>query len=262
MYKVTEYPHGAFAWVDNTSTDAEAAKDFYAELFGWGKIEVPIGEGTFYTLFQNQGEHVAGFAPMMPDLKAQGIPSHWTNYVKVDDVDALAEVVTANGGTILFGPMDVFDSGRMLHLQDPTGAQLGLWQPINHKGAGIVNTVGAMCWNELLTKDAAVAKDFYSKLLGWEFSGDDHYIHITNRGRNNGGMMQMTASMGDMPSHWMPYFHVANIEDGMKRVEELGGDVVVGKNEAPETGFWSIVKDPAGAHFYIMQLFKADAWED
>ena len=48
------------------------------------------------------------------------------------------------------GPEDVFDAGRMLHIQDPTGALLNLWQPYKSIGAGIVNTVGAMCWHELV----------------------------------------------------------------------------------------------------------------
>ena len=169
MYTVTKYPHGTFSWVDNNSTDAAAAAAFYMALFGWGKIDIPIDENTNYTMFQHQGQHAAGFAPMQPAMREMGIPSHWSNYVTVDDVDALVDVVRANGGQILYGPDDVFDSGRMMQIQDPTGAALGLWQPRNHIGAGIVNTIGAMCWNELITNDAAAAKTFYSALFGWEF---------------------------------------------------------------------------------------------
>ena len=260
MYKVTKYPQGTFSWADNTSTDAEAAKAFYMDLFGWGKIDEPLGGGMFYTMFQHAGAHAAGFAAMMPDMQAQGIPAHWTNYVSVDDVDAMVAPIKANGGTVLVEPMDIFDSGRMLLLVDPTGAQLGLWQPKNHIGAGIVNAVGAMCWNELLTRDAETAKAFYSAILGWEYYGDEHYIHISNRGRNNGGMMEMGESFGEMPPMWMVYFHVEDIDAAMKRVEELGGKVVTPKMEAPETGWFTVIEDPAGAVFYIMQLAKADRW--
>ena len=258
MYKVTKYPHGTFSWAENSSTDPARGIAFYQDLFGWSKYEIPIDDKHTYTMFQHQGENVAALSDMLPE----GVPSFWFNYVTVDDVDALADVVTANGGTIFYGPWDVFDSGRMLHIQDPTGAHLGLWTPIQHIGAGIVNAVGAMCWNELLTTDVEAAKTFYSAVLGWEFYGDEHYIHIKNRGRNNGGMIQMTPSMGEMPSHWMPYFRVESVDEGMKRVEELGGSVLMGKHEAPETGWWSIVTDPAGAHFYIMELIKAEAWEE
>ena len=187
MYKVTKYPHGTFSWAENSSTDPQKAIAFYMDLFGWGKYEIPIDENNTYTMFQHQGENVAALSGMLPE----GVPSLWFNYVTVDDVDALPQAVTDNGGTITHGPWDVFDSGRLLHIADPEGAHLGLWQPKQHIGAGIVNTVGAMCWNELLTRDAESAKTFYSKLLGWEYFGDEHYIHISNRGRNNGGMMKI-----------------------------------------------------------------------
>ncbi len=263
MYKVTKYPQGAFSWADNTSADPVAAKAFYMALFGWGALDIPIGDDMFYTMFQNQGEHAAGFAGMMPDMQAQGMPSHWTNYVSVDDVDAMADVVKANGGTILFGPMDIFESGRMLQFMDPTGAALGLWQPKGHIGAGIVNTVGAMCWNELLTKDADAAKAFYSALFGWEYGVDENgYIMIRNRGRNNGAMMQMDESFGDMPSMWQPYFTVADIDESISRAGELGATVIIPKTEAPGAGHFAYMSDPAGAHFYIIQLIQAEPWED
>lgn len=263
MYNVTKYPPGTFSWADNTSTNAEAAKAFYTDLFGWGKIEEPIGEGMTYTMFQNQGEHAAGFAAMMPDMQAQGIPSHWTNYVSVDDVDAMVDVVTANGGAVVFGPMDIFESGRMLQIIDPTGAQLGLWQPKNHIGAGIVNTVGAMCWNELLTKDAEAAKAFYAALFGWEYIADENgYIMILNRGRNNGAMMQMDESFGEMPSVWQPYFTVADIDASIAKAGELGATIIIPKTEAPGAGHFAYMSDPAGAHFYIIQLIEAEPWED
>ncbi len=260
MYKVTKYPHGTFNWADNTSTNAEAAKAFYMDLFGWGKIDEPLGGGMTYTMFQHEGEHAAGFAAMMPDMQAQGIPSHWTNYVSVDDVDAMVAPIRANGGTILVEPMDIFDSGRMLLLVDPTGAQLGLWQPKNHIGAGIVNTAGAMCWNELCTNDTEAAKTFYSAVLGWEFYGDEHYIHITNKGRNNGGMIKLDENFGEMPPCWMVYFHVADIDAGIERVQALGGSITVPKHAIPDGAWWAVAADPAGAHFYIMQRTTTEPW--
>ena len=92
---------------------------------------------------------------------------------------------------VIYGPEDVFDSGRMLIIQDPTGAALNLWQPYNNIGAKIVNTVGAMCWNELWTTDVAAAKDFYQAVFAWEYHFDGIYTSISNRGRANGGMLQL-----------------------------------------------------------------------
>ncbi len=262
MYKVTKYPHGAFSWADTSSTDSAASKQFYMGLFGWGNYDIPVGEGMTYTMFQLDGENAAALSGATPEALEQGIPSHWSCYVTVDDVDAILPVATANGAQVIFGPMDVFDSGRMAFIMDPTGAALGLWQARNHIGAGIVNTVGAMCWNELLTRDAETAKAFYSALLGWEFHGDAPYIQITNRGRSNGGMLVMDESFGEIPPCWMVYFHVADIDAAMKRVEELGGRVVTQKMDAPDNSWFTVVEDPTGAVFYIIQLNKADPWEE
>ena len=266
MYKVTKYPHGAFSWADNNSTNPESVKPFYQALLGWDKDEMSMGPdmpGATYTMFKLDDAYTAGLAGMMPAMQEMGIPSHWSNYVTVDDVDALADVVTASGGTVLYGPGDILDSGRMMQIQDPTGAALGLWQPINHIGAGIVNTVGAMCWNELLTKDTAAAQAFYSALLGWEFEADDSgYIRILNRGRNNGAMMQLDASFGGMPSVWQPYFTVADIDAAIKRAGELGGNIMIPKTEAPGAGHFAYLSDPAGAFFYIIQLIQSEQWEE
>ena len=258
MYTVKKYPHGTFSWAENSSTDPDKAIAFYMDLFGWGKYEIPIDENHTYTMLTLEGENASALSDMLPE----GVPSFWFNYVTVEDVDSLADVVTANGGTIIFGPMDVFDSGRMLHIQDPEGAHLGLWQPKQHIGAGIVNTVGAMCWNELLTRDADAARAFYGALLGWEFDGDENYIDISNRGRSNGSILQMDENFGEIPPMWMVYFRVADIDAAMKRVEELGGRVVTQKMEAPNTGWFTVVEDTAGAVFYIKQFEKADTWEE
>ena len=262
MYTVTKYPHGTFSWADTSSTNPEAAKQFYVELFGWGNFDIPIGEGMTYTMFLHQGQNVAALSGATPEALEQGIPSHWSCYVSVDDVDALLPIVTANGGQIIYGPMDVFDSGRMAFLMDPTGAALGLWQARSHIGAGIVNTVGALCWNELLTRDAAAAKAFYSAVLGWEFQDLERYIDISNRGRQNGGMIEMDESFGDTPPCWMPYFNIGEINAGIERVKALGGQVHMGPHHVPGTGYWALATDPAGAHFYIAQPLQADPWEE
>lgn len=256
MYTVREYPHGTFSWVDNSSADPETAKAFYMNLFDWRKVEHPIGDGMTYTVFQLEGEDCAALSGMSPDQLQAGIQSQWNNFVTVDDVDALVNVVTANDGTVIYGPEDVFDSGRMLHIQDPTGALLNLWQPYNSIGAGIVNTVGAMSLNELWTADVTRAKDFYHALFGWEYTFDGIFTRIFNRGRFNGGMLQLD----DVEPIWLPHFHVADVDAAISRVKELGGAIHIDRHVDADGSRWSVVADPAGALFYILQLAKADPW--
>ena len=262
MYTVTEYPHGTFSWVDNSSSDPERSKAFYMALFGWTKNEIPIGEGMTYTVFQLEGQDCAALSGMSPAQIQAGVPSQWNNFVTVDAVDALADVVKTNGGEVIYGPEDVFDVGRMLHIQDPTGALLNLWQPYNTIGAKIVNTIGAMCWNELITNDVESAKAFYAALLGWDFYQHEHhpaqYTHISNGGRANGGMLHLD----DVEPFWLPHFHVANVDTAISRVKELGGAIEIDRQVDADGSRWSIVADPAGAQFYIMQLASVDPWVD
>lgn len=257
---MTKYPHGTFSWADNSSSDPERAKAFYVALFGWDKSEFPIGEGMTYTTFLLDGLDCAALSGMMPDQRQKGTPSQWNNFVTVDDVDALADVVTMHGGVVISGPEDVFDAGRIMHLQDPTGALLNLWQPHADIGAQIVNAVGAMCWNELITNDVESAKAFYAALLGWDFYHDENhpenYTHISNRGRANGGILELE----DVKPYWLPHFHIANVDAAISLVRELGGAIIVDRQVDADGSRWSIVADPAGAQFYLMQLATVDPW--
>jgi hypothetical protein len=263
MYKVTKYPQGTFSWADCSSTDVNKAKDFYTKLMDWETEDLPMGGGLFYTFFKKDGETVSAIAPMMQDMQDMGIPSHWNNYVTVDDVDALESKAKELGGTVIAPPFDVFDSGRMMTVQDPTGANISFWQPQNHIGASLVNTVGAMMWNELATRERDKAMAFYKGLLGWEFEkqqGQEYHL-IKNNGRNNGGIMPIDESWGDAPSNWMTYFHVADIEASTKKVTELGGKVIVPITQAGEIGRFSVIADPAGAVVTIMQA-QVETWSE
>lgn len=263
MYKVTSYPHGLFSWADNISDDPETAKQFYVDVMGWDYEDLPMGEGMHYTMFKQDGENVAGLGPKPPNAPAE-MPSTWNAYISVDDVDALVDKVAELGGTVVAPPFDIFDSGRMMTIQDPTGAMVGLWQAKNHIGSGLVNTPGAFTWHELYTKDIPAAKKFYSELLGWTIEASEQmagYNLITNgNGRMNGGVMELTPEMGEMPPHWATYFNVDDLDAKVAKVEASGG-TVVGRME-PSVGPLAIVNDPAGASFILIQAHEYDkSWE-
>ncbi|MDQ7026398.1 MAG: VOC family protein [Anaerolineae bacterium] len=260
MFKVEKFPHGTFSWADCQSTDAEKAKKFYVELMGWSKNDQPMGEGMVYTMFEKDGENVGALNQMQTEMQAQGIPSFWNNYITVDDVDALAEKVTELGGKVTSPPFDVFESGRMMVIQDPTGANVSLWQAKDSIGASLVNTTGAMIWNELATRDVPKAMEFYKNLLGWEFQKAENldYHFIVNNGRMNGGMLTINANMGDIPPNWMVYYNIADIDAAVKKVKDLGGQVHV-EGQSP-VGPFAVIADPAGAVLTIMQADQPQPW--
>jgi hypothetical protein len=265
MFNVKTYPAGTFSWADCTTTDPAAAKKFYNAVLGWDAVDVPAGDSMTYTMFKLNGNDVAGMGELQDEQKEQGVPPHWMSYITVDDVDAMAEKVKALGGKVILPPYQVMENGRMIIIQDTVGAQVALWQPGTHAGAGIINTYGAMIWNELQTTDAKKAIPFYKDLFGWKIEPDDtgDYYYISNNGRMNGGILPMDADeYAGIPAHWMIYFNVKDIDTAHKAVTSTGGETMMDINEAPGVGKFVMVKDPAGAMLTIMQSDNADSWSE
>jgi predicted enzyme related to lactoylglutathione lyase len=55
MAERTEYAPGTFSWTDLSTTDPEAAKSFYAALFGWQSEDLPVPGGSMYSMQQLEG---------------------------------------------------------------------------------------------------------------------------------------------------------------------------------------------------------------
>ncbi|MBP7967612.1 VOC family protein [Candidatus Woesebacteria bacterium] len=261
-YTVTKYPHGTFSWCDIFSKDIQTSKKFLESLFGWTSLDMPTGKGRpDYTMFYLDGHDVAGGSPTFE----ASMPSFWSSYVSVDNVDEIVSQVEKLGGKITMPAMDVLDSGRMATIQDPTGANVSIWQPKKHIGARIVNTMGAMCWNELYTRDMETAKMFYGKLFGWTFEQPkemEGYTVVKNKGRSNGGIFPILPEMAGMPPCWMVYFTVKNLDESVAKVKKLGGHVYMESKDI-SVGRIATVSDPTGAGMILMEMsVTPDEWTE
>lgn len=258
MSGIEKHAPGTFCWVELGTSDPVAAKSFYTSLFGWSGVDNPMDKGMFYTMLQLNGQDVGGLYGLMEEQKKQGVPPHWMPYVSVENADQVAARANELGGKVLHPPMDVFEHGRMAVLQDPQGAVFSLWQPMKHIGARSAEMNNRHCWTELNARDAASAKEFYTRLFGWttheQQMGPTAYTSWINEGKPAGGMLQMTAEWGDVPPHWMVYFSVADCDGSVAKAESLGGKACVQPTEVPGVGRMSVLNDPQGAYFSIIQL--------
>jgi predicted enzyme related to lactoylglutathione lyase len=195
-------------------------------------------------MFMLQGKQVAGLGPQMNT----DMPPFWTVYVTVADADATLEAVTANGGTIVMGPMDVFDAGRMGVIQDPMGSYTSIWQALGTIGAQLVNEPGTFAWNELATTDLAAANRFYGAVFGWglhpDGSGEHSSLYTVGSEMACGAHV---AGEGEFPA-WSVWFASADCDASVAKVEELGGSLIVPPNDM-EFGRGAVVADPQGAVF-------------
>ncbi len=110
---------GTWSWSELLTTDFEASKAFYGEVFGWAPDEKGDGPTPEYTEWQVGGRSVAGMMqkpPMLPD----DVPPFWAVYFAVADTDAALERITELGGTVVSPAMDI-EPGRFAVVADPFG---------------------------------------------------------------------------------------------------------------------------------------------
>ena len=124
---------GCFCWVDLAASDARQAQDFYGRLFGWTAREDRVNGGVFTRLALG-GREVGSVYQLQQAHLERGVPSHWTPYVRVDDIDAVTSQTAALGGELIVRPIVIADMARISIIVDPVGAHLGLWQPLHPSG--------------------------------------------------------------------------------------------------------------------------------
>jgi uncharacterized protein len=252
MPQISETPPGGFCWAELGTSDQGGAKAFYQSMFGWGVQEQPMGPGETYSMFQKDGRFVG--AAYRLQAEQQGVPPNWQVYVRVASADAAAAKAKELGGSVLAGPFDVFESGRMAVIQDPKGAVFGVWQPKQHQGFGLVDETSTFCWAELMTNDLANSGSFYKSLFGWGAKGSPEYTEWTLGEGSIGGMIEIQKDWGDVPPHWLVYFMVDDCDAAVAKAQSLGGTTVMPARDFPGVGRIAMLKDPQGAAFYVLRL--------
>lgn len=114
--------------------------------------------------------------------------------------------------------------------------------------------MGGVVHFEIPADDQERARKFYQDALGWRIEpvpGMDYNMVITTdmdestgqpttAGAINGGMM----ARGGQITNPVITVDVPDINATLKAVEELGGSVVMPRNEIPGMGFFAYFKDP------------------
>jgi len=258
----TPHAPGTFCWAELLTTDATTAKEFYSQLFGWELHDDPLPQGGVYTMAKVDDGNVGAMYEMGPEQRAQGIPPHWLPYMSVASVADAADKARELGGSVVMGPMDIFDVGSMAVLQDPVGCTFAVWQAKQHTGMDHVDArPGTFCWAETMTTDTDRVGSFYSQLFGWDAAVKDMgevAYHIFLQGdTQKGGMMEIQPDMGPVPPHWMLYVAVEDCDASTAKAEELGAKVIVPPTDIPDIGRFSLFQDPTGAMLSVIAMPSA-----
>ncbi|HET8592630.1 MAG TPA: VOC family protein [Solirubrobacterales bacterium] len=182
--------------------------------------------------------------------------------MRTSDADAAARRVEDAGGTVLMGPFEIpGEAGRMAVCRDSGGAAFSIFQPKRHKGAELVNEVGAWTWNNLLTRDLDGAKRFYGAVFGWEATHNEgapeQIMNWQLEGQRwpegLGGLMGIPDQIpSEAPPYWEVYLAVEDLDRAVETTKGAGGRLLVGPLEIP-VGRIAALSDPQGAVFSLTE---------
>lgn len=196
---------GSLFYFTMPGPDVERSARFYRGLFDW---ELHRGDA---------GYHVANTYPPMGLASNPSVdPEVW---IEVADIDEAVAKVRELGGTAE-EPFR-YDSGWSSVCTDSQGVRFNLTVPRAgyRQPARSSTEAGELFYWTLPAPDADASRTFYGELLGWEFGapGEQGGMHVSNR-LPDGGL-----GGGREGSAPQLFFRVADLDEAMARVRELGG---------------------------------------
>ena len=245
---------GRFVWYELITTDVAAARDFYADVIGWGAHDAST-PALAYTVF-TAGEALAGGLMELPaEARKMGATSRWMGYVAVASADATADQIKRLGGAVYVPPTDS-NIGRVAVVADPQTATFGLVE-----GLKFVSSQAAkrdeheqVTWHELRTDDWQKVFSFYGETFGWRKAGAETgpaetYRMFSVGGQAIGGMVNKLP-VEPVP-YWLNYFYVDDLDAAADRVKRAGGEIMEGPLEVPGGNWVARCRDAQGAAFAL-----------
>lgn len=235
MSAVTENQHlGTPTWLDLHVPDADAAKPYYARVFGWSYRDSELGTECLL-----RGLPVAG-------MRAGN--GGWRVHLATDDCDATVKAVLAAGGVVTDEPHEVGDLGRAATVVDPVGAVFGLWQGRAFPGCHLVNEPNTLVRNDIVTGAPVVAREFYATVFGFTLDGNPDLpeLDFTFLRRPDGHEVGGVMGLPGAPSGWHTMFEVADTDATLARA-----GVTVTPEDTPY-GRSATFHDPFGAELSII----------
>ena len=116
--------HGEICWNELSTTDPNACKSFYSDLFGWEYKESDSAGMQYTEMTLEGGKQFGGMYKTPPEMA--NVPPNWMTYVSVDDIDASLAKASDLGGNIIVPATDIPGTGRFGVITDPTGAAIAM----------------------------------------------------------------------------------------------------------------------------------------
>lgn len=118
--------------------------------------------------------------------------------------------------------------------------------------------MGKIGWVDLTIPNADEAREFYSQVIGWESEGLDmggysDYVMKSADGQGTAGVCHKRGGNADLPSCWLIYVNVPDLDRSLQQCRDLGGEVLSPVRSYGGQGRYCIISDPSGAALALFE---------
>ena len=146
----------------------------------------------------------------------------------------------------------------ILALQLVAGCSSLKLPPVASPATGVYHQ-GKFVWYDLLTDDVILAKKFYGELFDWSFETSGSFTVVINNGQSIGGIVELQPKDGEESTpRWIPLLSVADVDQAVALVKEVGGTIHEGPVDMPKRGRGALISDPQGAPLLLLRALKGD----
>jgi predicted enzyme related to lactoylglutathione lyase len=259
-----ERHNGKVVWAELVTPDLAGAERFYGALFGW-TFRAGSADGHNYALALQGDQPVADLAER-PLRAGEHRQSSWLTFIATPDVDAVRSATLRGGGKMLTPPRNWPDRGREAVFADPEGAVFGVITTSAGDTPDFLAEPGEWIWSALLVKNPDRDAAFYRSVFGYDVTdlpGDDRRRHLvlSNEDFARVGLNQLPADSRRRHPHWLEFVRVESATDTANKAVALGARVLVDPRVDRHGGKLSVIADPWGAPFGVMEWSLGDSQE-
>ena len=253
---------GKVIFVELVTPNIEAAKQFYAGLFGW-TFRDSQNAGTAYAEALFDGHSVAGLIQKTVPEGQHRQPA-WLSFLAVSDVDIAKINALQHGAKVLFEPRSLPNRGLQAVFADPQGAVFAVLASSSGDPSDVLVPPGEWIWSSLITSDPENSAAFYQSLFAYEIyeiPSDDGARHIMLASDNytRASINSLPANTTGKHAHWLNYIRVEDTVEMTAKAVALGGRVLVEPRVDRHGGKIAVLADPQGAEFGLLEWTDFDS---
>jgi len=243
---------GKFVWADLVTDDLPAARNFYAQLFGWTFRD--LGG---YLVAANDDRPLCGMFQRSRPADSNAKP-RWFGYISVADVARAQKAVTRAGGKVLAAPQKMPKRGEQAVFADAEGAIFGVVKSSAGDPQDFLADPGDWIWIQLFSRDARHASAFYQNVGGYEVlenttSNRLSDFILASEGYARASVKTIPTREETIKPNWLPFVRVGNLAEAVSKAKLLGGKVLIEARPEMFNGKVAVVADPTGAAIGLLE---------